>query len=210
MAKSAGAPGSTGVKAACGTPLKEGSTPSASIIVERIKAKVRVNPETGCHEWQGAKIPRGYGKMQIRPRMHLVHRLVYEMSKGDIPEGMFVCHACDNRGCVNPDHLFLGSHVDNMQDMTAKGRQAKGEGHPDAELTEDQVREIIASKESIKALMERYGRSRACISLIRHRKRWKHVDQTPPPARTTGRQGGRLQWPSSPARGRRGERRRFR
>lgn len=69
----------------------------------------------------------GYGKIRINKKVNLVHRLSYEEYVGDIPEGMFVCHTCDNPPCFNPDHLFVGTPDDNMKDMVSKGRQALGE-----------------------------------------------------------------------------------
>ena len=79
---------------------------------------------TPCREWQGPRINSGYGKRYNRTthRHELVHRAVYEMAEGPIPEGMLVLHRCDNRACFRFDHLFLGTAADNMQDASSKGR----------------------------------------------------------------------------------------
>lgn len=80
-----------------------------------------------CWIWTGMKHPPGYGLLWLsnkdNPRSVLAHRFSYELHNGPIPEGMFICHRCDNPPCVRPEHLFLGTHQDNMDDMHAKGRR---------------------------------------------------------------------------------------
>jgi hypothetical protein len=80
--------------------------------------------DVGCWEWKGGKMKNGYGRFGIaKGQIVFAHRYSYEAKHGPIPPGLFVLHSCDNPGCVNPSHLSVGTHADNMQDMRAKGRQ---------------------------------------------------------------------------------------
>ena len=147
-------------------------------IADRFWSKVDKSGE--CWLWTTAVTRAGYGKFGPHPgeAVH-AHRFVWILTYGAIPDGLLVCHHCDNRLCVRPDHLFLGTSADNNQDCAAKGRNIM-QTHPERasqqKLTDEQVREIrqlYASGEmSQYALARRYGVTQANISCIVHYKSW--------------------------------------
>lgn len=108
----------------------------------------RYSPEpiSGCWLWAGTYQSQGYGVANHKKVKGLAHRLSYTLHKGPIPDGMHVCHTCDNPACVNPDHLWIGTHQDNHKDKVNKGRASggslKGMAHNMRKLTDDSVREI--------------------------------------------------------------------
>jgi hypothetical protein len=114
-----------------------------------------------------------------RPRG--AHRVAWEVAYGPIPVGLFVLHRCDNRGCVRPEHLFLGTAADNTADMMAKGRHRvnpnplRGTRHANAKLTDARVRTIRASPATHTDLARKYGVTKQVISAVRKGKTWKHV-----------------------------------
>ena len=89
-------------------------------VPERIAHLSRRDPLTGCWLWQAATMPRGYGLINWRDKLWLAHRLSWTAVHGPIPRGGMICHRCDERRCVNPDHLFLGTRQVNMDDLKAK------------------------------------------------------------------------------------------
>jgi DNA-binding transcriptional regulator YiaG len=142
-----------------------------------------------CWEWKSHIRPNGYGRVWFEGRMQYAHRVVYELVIGKIPKGegyhgTCVCHKCDNRKCVNPAHLFLGSNADNVRDKKEKGRapRMQGEANGFAKLTADQVREIRRlSEEGLtqRAIANRFGISQKQVSRIVRGKRWAHLDKSP-------------------------------
>ena len=97
---------------------------------------------SGCMEFQGCVQSNGYSRATVNRHTDYGHRHIFRLANGPIPAGMDVCHKCDNRRCINPEHLFLGTRQENMTDAVSKGRQAKGSMLPHFKVTEDAAREI--------------------------------------------------------------------
>jgi hypothetical protein len=138
-------------------------------------AKVVVGLE--CWHWSGRRTKLGYGQFDIDGRTRFAHRLAWSFSNGEAPRELDVLHKCDNPACVNPKHLMLGTHLDNMRDKVAKGRQPRGEQIAHAKLTEDQVKQIKAAGRTVprQQMAERFGVNRQAISNILCGRKWKHV-----------------------------------
>lgn len=144
---------------------------------------------TDCIEWTGYRIKGGYGRRMIKGKCQLAHRVAY-CAHHVIPieaiKGVEVRHTCDHPPCVNPDHLVLGSHTDNMQDMVVRGRKARCDGlnNGNAKLSESQVQEIrqIYVKGSREfgtvALSKKYGVSQPHISKVVLAKAWRTIEST--------------------------------
>lgn len=148
------------------------------LIQKRFWTKV-IKQDYGCWIWTAAKLGKGYGQFWNGDVRMLAHRLSWEWHYGEIPPGLCVCHHCDNPSCVRPDHLFLGTIAENNRDMTAKGRarlpNLRGEQHPSAVLTEEQVLSILQDNRGRAFLAHKYGVHYNTISLIQRREKWKHL-----------------------------------
>lgn len=148
-------------------------------IKERLLSKVMFEPNTGCWLWTGSVcLSGGYGQMSANGYPARAHRLSYELHKGIIPKGILVCHSCDTPSCINPDHLFLGTHLDNTKDMIRKGRNKYkpciGSENGNSKLTLSKVLEIrkYHLKISISKLAKMYSVSKSTIDNIVLFKTW--------------------------------------
>lgn len=143
----------------------------------RLAQRSQPNPDTGCIEWMGCRKDDGYGHIRVGFKMVTTHRAAWEEARGAIPDGMCVLHRCDNPPCINLDHLFLGTQIENIADMNAKGRQvpSKGEQNGRVKLTEEQVRKIRQDERLQKEIAAEYGVNQTLISMIKRRVNWSHV-----------------------------------
>jgi len=147
-------------------------------ILERLIDKII--PQDGCWGWTGS-IHSGRPGISVGKKSRIASRVMYEIAYGPIPDGMLVCHTCDNPTCLRPTHFFLGTIQDNSADMVKKGRsfKPKGELHPMHKLSEERVRQIkICLKRRMEQakIAKRFNVSRALITLIKQRKVWSHID----------------------------------
>lgn len=136
---------------------------------------------TPCWKWQRSTCNYGHGHIWFDGRVHIVHRLVYALCVGDIPDDMNVLHKCDVPGCCNPDHLFLGTQQDNIADMIAKGRHRfanSGEKNGRALVTAKDVlriRKLCDEGTSHTELAREYGLQPSAIDKIAARRTWRHL-----------------------------------
>ena len=154
---------------------------SFDVTLEDLYSRSKLNPETGCLEWQGAHTPFGHAQVRFRGKLYLVSHVVWMLVHNVILEkGSCVLHTCDNPPCIEPSHLFLGDRKVNAEDRAAKGRSAnsKGENNPNSRLTESDVRDIrdrSDAGESLTSLADEYHISVVMVSNIHHRKNWKEL-----------------------------------
>ena len=120
-------------------------------------------------------MPNGYGQIRADGKTAYAHRIAWELANGPIPAGAYVLHTCDNRRCVNPAHLWLGSYLDNINDMNAKLRHAHGARNGHAKLTVEEVSSIRAMDGTQGEIANHFGISQALVSMIRTRRIWKYV-----------------------------------
>lgn len=157
-------------------------------LAARLQAHSIPEPNTGCWLWLGSSSRWGYGQLRVAGKTRQAHRLSYEAFRWAIPAGAFVCHACDTPACVNPAHLFLGTHADNMADMREKGRWRRdpaahlasvrrGERHGNAKLSTADVlaiRAMLAVGRPGKEVAAQFGVNRSQISRIKTGARRRH------------------------------------
>jgi hypothetical protein len=141
-----------------------------------VKTELRAN---GCLEWTAGVFRCGYGQIRDKGRNKYAHRVAWELTVGPVPDGLWVLHSCDNRRCVNPAHLYVGTAAVNSGDMVAKGRQCRGEGHHKNKLTADSVLAIRADTRPRTVIAEEHGVTAHMISLIRNRRAWTWLAEKP-------------------------------
>jgi hypothetical protein len=155
-------------------------------IRRRLARRTRVDPVSGCWLWIGSIGTEGYGQFHIRGRLNgwldKAHRASYRAHNGPL-NGLCVLHHCDNRPCINPDHLFLGTRTDNNADKLTKGREARlaGVRNGRAKLSEQQAIEAASRSgkgESLMRIAKDYGVTRGAIAHIVTGKNWKHISRT--------------------------------
>lgn len=144
---------------------------------QRFAARFIPEPNSGCWLWAGKLNPYGYGVIQKNGGgWVLAHRISAAFAGMNVHPRVLVCHRCDNRACVNPAHLFVGTHADNSRDMTLKGRSTRGEKNPRSRLTHEAAAAI--QKDTItpaEDLARRYGVAAHTIRACRRRHTWRHV-----------------------------------
>ena len=145
-------------------------------ILERFWSKV--NKTNGCWEWTGRINARGYGAYGKR----VAHRVIWEQIHGPIPSGMCICHHCDNPACVRLDHLFIGTHSDNIKDAVIKGRvvppDSRGEKHGRSRLSDNdvyEIRRLYSLGVAHKTIAKMWRISRPNVRAIVYRRNWRHI-----------------------------------
>ena len=149
--------------------------------MKKARAKIveKSTPDTnGCWNWDACIQSNGYARVTYRYKTMGAHRLSFMAFNGPIPPGHDVCHICDNRKCVNPNHLFSGTRKQNMEDCTRKGRQAKGNDLPQSKLTNKQVfriRDLHDLGLSVKEITKLFNVTAETIRNVINRKTWSHI-----------------------------------
>lgn len=151
-------------------------------VEERFWSYVEKGP--GCWRWLAKTDRDGYGRFWVLPKTVRSHRFAWELENGPIPHGLAICHRCDNPTCVRPDHLFLGTNLDNVRDCVRKGRRryGVGEANPCARLTAEAVVEMrrlfFVERMKQRDIARRFGVSQAAACLAISGQRWRHVSDS--------------------------------
>lgn len=143
--------------------------------VERFESKFEPVTESGCWIWVGACTGNGYGSFWMSPGYQAAHRVSFEMYNRALEGKEMVLHKCDTPLCVNPDHLFVGTHADNMADRQAKKRHAFGGRNAGAKINESDAIDIRLSSLPTAVLMKKYGISKSTVCRIKAKKLWSYI-----------------------------------
>lgn len=145
----------------------------------RFWAHVPSTPSVGCWEWVGVLLSSGYGQFKADGRRVSAHKYAFELHRGPVPLGLFVCHTCDNPACVRVSHLFAGTPKENLRDASDKGRMRHGERHPASKISEDDVKLIrsrfVPRKYSQRRLAREFNLAQSTIGSILRKEIWRHV-----------------------------------
>lgn len=163
---------------------------SKQTAIDTLERRSYTDPVTGCRIWTGS-LSHGYGQIGFAKRIYKTHRLAWESKYGPIPDGLGVLHHCDNRPCINPEHLFLGTNADNIRDMCSKGRMAhgsthssrtrpesvcRGTAHGRAKLDDAKVIAIFFDTRPMRVIAKEYGVCVMTVNLIKLGKTWRHLN----------------------------------
>lgn len=153
-------------------------SPRGTRVAKLFWAKVQRGLPEECWLWTAGVQAFGYGRFSSGRKLGistLSHRVSWVLAHGEVPEGLCVLHSCDNRLCVNPHHLFLGTNQDNSDDMVSKARQVQGEQHGNAKLSEDKVNGILYDTRTQQEIARAYQVSQSTISRVKSGESWKEI-----------------------------------
>lgn len=159
--------------------MPRGAKPFAGTLAERLERDCIPEPNSGCLLWTTHVCTKGYGQFHWRGKFVMAHRSAWEVAHGPIPRGMHVLHNCDVPACINPAHLRLGTHADNMRDKKTRNRQPKGLAVATAKLSEDDIRAIRVDRRVGRVIAAEYGVAKSLVYDIRNYKRRAHVKDLP-------------------------------
>lgn len=152
------------------------------IMVKRLAAGLVSALNDECWVWTKSRVTDGYGNVMMNRRHTSAHRIAFQLGKGDIPAGLFVCHSCDNPPCINPAHLHIGTNADNLRECRDRGRHKShimpGEANPIAKLDNtavNEIRELLRMGLSHRKIAALFGICPQNVSKIKNGERWAHL-----------------------------------